>query len=78
MKVRRRMKAVRGLNVAVCMVRRPDGRSMERFIIDSHSPTFDADLTFVFQQNVARARRENKRLFGSPDGFPKRDGKVRR
>ncbi|HZR63171.1 MAG TPA: hypothetical protein VFA80_19675 [Xanthobacteraceae bacterium] len=78
MKVTRRTKAMRGLNVVVLRVRNPEGRSIEKFIIDSNSPTLDADLTFVFQRNVARARRENKGLFGSPDGFPKRDGKVRK
>jgi hypothetical protein len=77
MKVRRWKKAARGLNVEMRRVRGPDGRFMERFIIDSHSPTLGADLTFVFQRNVAKARRENMRLFGSPDGLPKRDGKVR-
>jgi hypothetical protein len=72
------MKAVRGLNVEVRWVRGPDGRSMKRFNIDSHSPTLDADLTFVFRRGVAKARGENKRLLGSPDGVPKRDSKVRK
>ena len=78
MKRARRVKAMRGLNVDVRRVRDPEGRSVEKFVIHSNSPTLDADLTFVFQRNAARARRENKRLFGSPDGFPKRDGKVRK
>ena len=76
MKVRRRKKVAQGLNVEVRRVRGSDGRFRERFAIDSNSPTLDADLTFVFQRNVARERRENKRLFGSPDGLPKRDSKV--
>ena len=67
-----------GLNVEVRRVRTPEGRFVEKFIIDSNSPTLAAGLTFVFQRNVARARRENKRLFGSPDGFPRRDDKVRK
>ena len=78
MKLSARVKGIRGLNVDVRWVRNPEGRLIKKFIIDSNSPTFDADLTYVFQRNVARARRENKRLFGSPDGFPKRDGKVRK
>ena len=78
MKLTGRAKAMRGLNVDVRRVRDREGRYIEKFVIDSNSPTLDADLTFVFQRNVARARRENKRLFGSPDGFPKRDGKVRK
>jgi hypothetical protein len=35
---------------------------------DPHSPTLADDLTYIFQRNVAKARRENKKLFGSPDG----------
>ena len=78
MKFTRRVKAMRGLNVEVRRVRNPEGRYIEKFIIDSNSPTLDADLTFVFQRNVARERRENKRLFGSPSGFPRRENKVRK
>ena len=76
MKRRRLVKAMRGLNVHVRRVRSREGRFMEKFIIDSDSPTLDADLTFVFQRNVAKARRENKRLFGRPDGSPTRNDKV--
>jgi hypothetical protein len=36
--------------------------------LDSHSPTLADDLAYIFQRNIAKARRENKRLFGSPDG----------
>jgi hypothetical protein len=36
--------------------------------LDAHSPTFDRDLQYVFAKNVAKARRENKRLLGSADG----------
>ena len=35
---------------------------------DPDSTTLAEDLTYIFQRNVAKARRENKRLFGSPDG----------
>jgi hypothetical protein len=75
MKPTGRIKAMRGLNVAVRRVRNPQRRFIETFIIDANSPAFAADLTFVFRQNLASARRENKRLFGSAAG-PKRDGKV--
>jgi hypothetical protein len=37
--------------------------------LDANSPTFIDDLTWVFRKNVKKARQENKRLFGSPDGF---------
>lgn len=36
--------------------------------IDAHSPTFGEDFLYVFAKNVQAARRENKRLLGSPDG----------
>ena len=38
--------------------------------LDIGSATFPADLTAVFRQNVAKARRENKRVTGSVDGAP--------
>ena len=36
--------------------------------LDAHSPTFDEDFLYVFNKNVAKARRENKRVLGSADG----------
>ena len=51
-------------------VRRPDGQVVRLVALDLHSKTFDDDLMNVFQRNIARERRENKRLFGSPDGPP--------
>ena len=35
--------------------------------IDADSATFDSDLSYVFERNVAKARRENRRLFGFSD-----------
>ena len=49
-------------------MRRPDGQIVRVVPIDPQSPTFDDDLTQIFQRNIAKARRENKKLFGSPDG----------
>jgi hypothetical protein len=49
-------------------MRRPDGQMVRVLPIDPHSPTFADDLTGAFQRNIAMARRENKKLFGSPDG----------
>jgi hypothetical protein len=37
-------------------------------ILNADSPDFADDLTHAFTRNVARARRENKRLFGSASG----------
>ncbi len=57
-------------SVAIKHVRGPKGQETELFVVDSNDDNFDDDLTYVFQRNVARARQENKRLFGSPDGVP--------
>jgi hypothetical protein len=40
--------------------------------IDATSPTFGDDLRRAFEKNVAKARRENKKKFGSPDPQPPR------
>lgn len=40
--------------------------------IDATSPTFGDDLRRIFEKNVAKARRENKKKFGSPDPQPSR------
>jgi hypothetical protein len=37
--------------------------------LDVTKPTFTDDLTRIFKRNIAKARRENKKLFGSPNGF---------
>lgn len=36
-------------------------------VIDANSGSLTADLQRLFKRNVAKARRENRRLFGSPD-----------
>lgn len=41
--------------------------------VDANSPTFGEDFLYVFTRNVEAARRENKRLFGSPNGAVKKD-----
>jgi hypothetical protein len=45
-----------------------NGERIRILSIDANSPTFGDDLKIVFRRNVARARRENKKRFGSPDG----------
>jgi hypothetical protein len=45
-----------------------EGKPVKILTIDSNSPQFSADLLRLFQRNVAKARRENKERFGSPDG----------
>jgi hypothetical protein len=39
-------------------------------VLDANASTFGADLLKVFTENVEKARRENLRLFGSPDRVP--------
>jgi hypothetical protein len=50
-------------------VRGSDGRIRHVMLLDLNSATFDDDLTYVFERNVAKARRENKKLLGSADGI---------
>jgi hypothetical protein len=47
-----------------------DGRPKMVRTLDAHSRTFGDDLQMVFQENVRKARRANKRLLGSADGAP--------
>ena len=48
-------------------VHKPNGERVRILSIDANSPTFGNDLSAVFERNVAKARRANKRKFGSPD-----------
>ena len=57
--------------VAKWRVRDVDGGFKQQFWIDANSATLDEDLTHVFKLNVAQARRENAKKFGSPDGSRK-------
>jgi hypothetical protein len=45
------------------------GRTVKVLSLDANSATFADDLTLLFERNVAKARRENKKLFGSADGL---------
>lgn len=36
-------------------------------MLDPNSPSFSDDLRYVFAKNVAKARKRNKSLIGSPD-----------
>jgi hypothetical protein len=50
-------------------MRTADGKLVKVLSLDANSATFIDDLTTVFEKNVAKARRENRQLFGSPDGI---------
>jgi hypothetical protein len=69
-----KLRARKGAKGAVTekRVRGPDGRLVKVLAIDAHSPTFSEDLSYVFKKNVARARRENKKLPGTPNRVPTR------
>jgi hypothetical protein len=65
------LKKTRGRKPAVRekLLRDSSGRNVRVLSLDANSATFSDDLTAVFKRNVAKARRENKRLFGSAEGF---------
>ena len=44
-----------------------DGRLKTVYTIDSGSDTFGSELGYAFKKNVAKARRENKKKFGTAD-----------
>ncbi len=48
---------------------RSGGKTISVYTVDADSRTFDSDLIAVYKANVATARAENARLFGSADGF---------
>lgn len=48
-------------------VHKPSGERIRILSFDANSPTFANDLSIVFERNVAKARRANKKKFGSPD-----------
>jgi hypothetical protein len=64
----KRAKSSRGTSVSVKRIRGSDGKRKRVLSLDAYSPTFIDDLTTVFEMNVAKARRNNKRLLGSADG----------
>jgi hypothetical protein len=53
-------------------VRNTDGQVKTLRTLDAGSTTFGSDLQYVFSRNVAKARRDNKRATGAPDGVVKR------
>ena len=50
----------------------PAGQLEKVLTINSNSASFSSDLLQVFKKNVAKARRENKKQFGSPDRVGKK------
>jgi hypothetical protein len=62
--------AGKGISVQRRRVRDEDGDIRIVWALDGGSGTFDADLTYVFGRNVAKARRENKEVTGATDFVP--------
>ena len=52
------------------LVRNDDGRKVSLLTLDTGSQSFGSDLTYAFGKNVAKARRDNKRITGSLDRVP--------
>lgn len=48
----------------------PGGGWKTVFTLDVHSPSFEDGMLYVFRRNVAKARRENKRVLGVADFVP--------
>ena len=64
-----KLRRTRKTSVREKLLRDSRGRSVRVMSLDANSETFSDDLEVVFQRNVAKVRRENKRLFGSASGF---------
>jgi len=58
--------------VAEKRVRDTAGQVKRLRVLDIGSETFGDDLQYVFGKNVAKARRDNKRITGTSDVAPKR------
>ena len=66
----RARKAGRTAGVASKRVSDGNGQGATLHTLDAHSRSFGADLQYVFERNVAKARRENKRITGASDVAP--------
>jgi hypothetical protein len=67
-KIAPRKGRVRNGSVVEKRKRSADGQFVQFFTIDGNSATLNDDLTDVFMRNIKRARRENRKLFGSVNG----------
>lgn len=65
-------KAARKLKVPFKVVENEDGKRARIYTLDIASPDFGDAFEQVFQSAVNKARRENKRVIGTPDVAPPR------
>lgn len=63
-----KLKTGKAKSIARTRVRTRTGQIMTVFTVGANNASFEDDITRVFSENVAAARRENTKLFGSPDG----------
>lgn len=63
-------KRQKGEVVAIKRFKAASGKYERVAVLDANTASFGSDLLQVFSRNVAKARKENKRLFGSPDRVP--------
>jgi hypothetical protein len=54
-------------------VRDSEGRIVVLRTLDANSATFGTDFRHVFERNVDKARRENRKLTGAADGIVRKD-----
>jgi hypothetical protein len=66
---RRRSKGVPP-SVGKKSVTTPDGDRKTVWTLDVYSPSFEEGMLYLFRRNVAKARRENKRVLGVTDVVP--------
>jgi hypothetical protein len=59
-----------GASVTTKRITDAQGNRVTLYTVDAESRTLGEDLSYAFAKNVAKARRENKRLFGSADRAP--------
>lgn len=60
----------KGTSVGEKRVRDTDGKVKTLRTLNAASKSFGSDLQYVFGKNVAKARRENKRITGLNDVVP--------
>lgn len=66
------VKRLRTGSVVVKRMRDGNGDLVQLRTVDAASATLSEDITEVFAKNVAKARRENRKLLGTSDYAPKR------
>lgn len=64
---RKKKQAIRSATLQKQRVTDENGRIRTIYRLDAGSGRFDVEFSKAFQLSVARARKENKRLTGSPD-----------